>query len=100
VALEVERHGAGEILITSIERDGEMQGYDVELTRRVSEAVRIPVIAGGGAGSYAHMAQVMWGSRASAVAAASMYHFTQQTPLEAKRYLHERGFPVRLQIPS
>jgi cyclase len=58
--------------------------------------VKIPVIASGGAGSYQDMADVLRGSKASAVAAASIYHFTQQTPLEAKRYLKEQGFPIRL----
>ncbi len=96
VAKDVEKRGAGEILITSIDHDGMMDGYDIELTRRVSEAVTIPVIASGGAGSYADMAAVLRGSKATAVAAASIYHFTQQTPLEAKRYLQAEGFPIRL----
>jgi imidazole glycerol-phosphate synthase subunit HisF len=96
LAKDVEAMGAGEVLLTSIDRDGTMQGYDVELTRLVSDAVSIPVIASGGAGTYAHMAEVLRESRASAVAAASMYHFTEQTPLEAKQYLRAAGFPVRL----
>lgn len=96
LAKEAERLGAGEILLTSIDRDGTMTGYDVEMTRRVSEAVSIPVIASGGAGSYAHMAEVLREGRASAVAAASIFHFTEQTPVEAKRYLLAQGFPVRL----
>lgn len=96
LAREVEALGAGEILLTSIERDGTMTGYDVELTRRVSEAVSIPIIVSGGAGTYAHMAEVLHDGHASAVAAASMFHFTEQTPLEAKRYLREQGFRVRL----
>jgi cyclase len=87
--------GAGEILITSIERDGTMMGYDLELIRQLNEAVSIPVIASGGAGNYEHMAQALREGKASAVAAASMFHFTQQTPLEAKRYLREQGFNVR-----
>lgn len=95
-AREAELLGAGEILITSIERDGTMLGYDLELVRQVSEAVSIPVIASGGAGTYEHMAQVLREGKASAVAAASIFHFTQRTPLEAKRYLHESGFNVRL----
>jgi cyclase len=94
-AREAERLGAGEILITSIERDGTMSGYDLELIRQVSQAVSIPVISSGGAGNYGHMAQALREGRASAVAAASIFHFTQQTPLEAKRYLHENGFNVR-----
>jgi cyclase len=96
LAREVEALGAGEILLTSIDRDGTMTGYDLELTRTVSEAVSIPVIASGGAGNYEHMAQVLREGKASAVAAASIFHFTQQTPLEAKRYLYEQGFRVRL----
>jgi cyclase len=88
--------GAGEILLTSIERDGTMQGYDVDLIRRVSDAVDVPVIASGGAGNYEHMAAALGEGKASAVAAASMYQFTEQTPLQAKRYLAERGFPMRL----
>ncbi len=96
LAREVQQLGAGEILLTSIDRDGTMTGYDVELTRRVNEAVSIPVIASGGAGNYEHMVEVLREGKASAVAAASIFHFTQQTPLEAKRYLRERGFNVRL----
>jgi cyclase len=95
-AREAAERGAGEVLLTSIERDGTMTGYDVELTRRVSEAVSIPVIASGGAGRYEDMAQVLEQGKASAVAAASLFHFTEQTPLGAKRYLKDKGFPVRL----
>ena len=96
LAKDAEAMGAGEVLLTSIDRDGTLQGYDVELTRLVCDAVSIPVIASGGAGTYAHMAEVLRGGRVSAVAAASMYHFTEQTPLAAKQYLREAGFPVRL----
>lgn len=96
LARKVEALGAGEILLTSMERDGRMNGYDIDLIRRVSEAVRIPVIASGGAGSYADMAAALRDGKASAVAAASMFHFTQQTPLEAKRFLCDQGFHVRL----
>jgi cyclase len=73
-----------------------MKGYDIELTRMVSEAVSIPVIASGGAGNYAHMAAVLKAGKASSVACASIFHFTQQTPLEAKRYLATQGINVRL----
>jgi len=96
VAREVEVLGAGEILLTSIDRDGTMTGYDVKLIRDVSDAVSIPVIASGGAGNYEHMASAIIQGKASAVAAASIFHFTQQTPLEAKRFLRERGINVRL----
>jgi imidazole glycerol-phosphate synthase subunit HisF len=96
LAQQAEKFGAGEILLTSIDRDGTMTGYDVMLTRRVTDAVTIPVIASGGAGSYADMATVLREGNASAVAAASIFHYTQQTPLEAKRYLYAQGFSVRL----
>ncbi len=95
-AKEVESLGAGEILLTSIDRDGTMTGYDTELTKNISHAVSIPVIASGGAGSYQDMASVLLEGRASAVAAASIFHFTQQTPLEAKHFLNGLGLNVRL----
>jgi len=94
-AQQAESLGAGEILLTSIERDGTMDGYDVELVRQVAEQVRIPVIASGGAGNYEHLFEAIGGGKASAVAAASMFHFTEQTPLAAKRFLAEKGLPVR-----
>lgn len=94
-ALALETMGAGEILITSIERDGTMTGYDLDMVRTISKRVKIPVIASGGAGNYEQMYQVITEAGASAVAAASIFHFTQQTPLEAKRYLASKGIPVR-----
>ena len=94
-AREVKRLGAGEIQLTSIERDGLMQGYDLQTIREVTQAVAIPVIASGGAGSYEHMRQAVQEGGASAVSAASMFLFTEQTPAEAKRYLAEAGLPVR-----
>jgi imidazole glycerol-phosphate synthase subunit HisF len=96
LAREMEQLGAGEILLTSIDRDGTMEGYDVETIAMVSEAVSIPVIASGGAGTYEHMAVALREGGASAVAAASMFQFTQHTPMEAKLYLRQQGFPVRL----
>jgi cyclase len=72
-----------------------MQGYDIDLILRVEKTVSIPVIASGGAGSYAHMADALRAG-ASALAAASMFHFTEQTPREAKLYLREHGFPTRI----
>lgn len=93
-ARELESRGAGEILITSIENDGTMQGYDLELIRSVSESVTIPVIASGGAGNYEHMYQALK-SGATAVAAASIFHFTEQTPMESKAYLKSKGIAVR-----
>ena len=94
-ARNVEARGAGEILLTSIDRDGTMTGYDIKLTRQVSDAVSIPVIASGGAGNYEHMLEALTNGGASAVAAASIFHFTEKTPLEAKRFLHANGIPVR-----
>jgi cyclase len=95
-AKEVEELGAGEILLTSIDRDGTMDGYDVESTQKVAETVSIPVIASGGSGSYDHMFEALVKGKASAVAAASIYHFTQMTPLEAKYFLREKGIRVRI----
>ncbi len=94
-AREVVRLGAGEILITSIERDGTMQGYDLALIDQVSRAVNVPVIASGGAGNYEHMRQAIQEAGASAVAAASMFHFTEQTPAGAKQALAAAGIAVR-----
>jgi cyclase len=96
VAIEAERAGAGEILLTSIDRDGSMAGYDIELVESVAASVGIPVIASGGAGRYEDFRTAITEGGASAVAAAAMYHFTEQTPLEAKRYLAKFGIPVRL----
>lgn len=95
-AKEAEALGAGEILLTSMDRDGTMMGYDVALIRAVTDAVSIPVIASGGAGSYQHMATAIIDGKASAVAAASIFHFTEQTPLEAKFFLRKQGINVRL----
>jgi len=95
-AKRCEQLGAGEILLTSIDRDGAMQGYDVAITRAVVDAVSVPVIASGGAGSYEDMASVVLDGGASAVAAASIFHFTEMTPRQAKMHLKERGIPVRL----
>lgn len=95
-AAHAETLGAGEILLTGIDRDGMFTGYDLECTRRVSDAVSIPVIASGGAGSYEDMRVAIVDGGASAVAAASIFHFTHLTPLEAKRYLAGKGLPVRL----
>ena len=94
-AQEVEARGAGEILLTSIDRDGTFAGYDVAMTSCVAEKVRIPVIASGGAGNYQHMIDVIQKGGASAVAAASMFHFTESTPKEAKKALGLNGIPVR-----
>ena len=94
-AREIEDRGAGEILITSIERDGTFQGYDLALIETVVHAVKIPVIASGGAGNYQHMVDAVKQAGASAVAAASMFHFTEQTPAGAKIAMQAAGIPIR-----
>ena len=92
---EVYNRGAGEILLTSMDADGTKNGYDLELTRVVSEAVGIPVIASGGAGNLEHMVEVLDEGKADAVLAASIFHFGQHTVPEAKDYFRECGIPVR-----
>jgi len=94
-AREMADRGAGEILLTSIDWDGTMQGYDLNLVERIAKAVDIPVIASGGAGNYQHMIDVVTNSGASAVAAASIFHFTEQTPAGAKNAMQAAGIPVR-----
>jgi len=94
-AKELENRGAGEILITSIERDGTMSGYDLALIQQVVRSVNLPVIASGGAGNYEHMRLAIQEGGASAVAAASIFHFTEQTPAAAKKALAAAGIPVR-----
>lgn len=94
-AREVVARGAGEILLTSIDRDGTMQGYDLALIEQVVSAVNVPVIASGGAGNYEHMREAVQVAGASAVAAASMFHFTEQTPAQAKNALAAAGIAVR-----
>ncbi len=94
-AKEVEALGAGEILLTSMDRDGVKTGYDLELTRAVSEAVGIPVIASGGAGEKAHFYEAFTTGRADAALAASLFHFGELSVPELKRYLQGRGVPVR-----
>jgi cyclase len=93
--VEAARRGAGEILLTSMDADGTCGGYDLELTRAVSEAVGIPVIASGGAGELQHLADVLNEGRADAVLAASIFHFGKHTVAEAKEHLASRGLPVR-----
>jgi cyclase len=95
-AQTVERLGAGEILLTSMDADGTKFGYDVELTRAVSEAVHVPVIASGGAGRLEHMAEVLTAGKADAVLAASIFHFGEYTVADAKRFLRDEGICVRL----
>ncbi len=94
-AREVYNRGAGEILLTSMDADGTKDGYDIELTAAVSEAVGIPVIASGGAGNLQHMVDVLEQGKADAVLAASIFHFGQHSVREAKEYFAKKGIPVR-----
>jgi cyclase len=94
-AIEAEARGAGEVLLTSIDRDGTRAGFDCELTAAVSSAVSIPVIASGGAGTFEHFADVFTAGRADAALAASVFHFSEHAVAELKSYLLGRGIPVR-----
>jgi cyclase len=95
-AREAADHGAGEILLTSIDRDGTRTGFDCELTAAVSTAVPIPVIASGGAGTPEHFAEVFSAGRADAALAASVFHFSEHAVRDLKTFLAERGVPMRL----
>lgn len=95
-AKEVEKLGAGEILLTSMDRDGTKDGYDIELTRKVSSAVNIPVIASGGAGNLEHLYMVLSEGNADAVLAASIFHYGEYSVSEAKAFLKSRGINVRV----
>ncbi|MDX8414724.1 imidazole glycerol phosphate synthase subunit HisF [Intestinicryptomonas porci] len=95
-AREVERRGAGEILLTSMDADGTKDGYDIELTRAVSEAVRIPVIASGGAGKLEHLVDAVKYGKASAVLAASIFHFGTYSINQAKEAMLAAGLPARI----
>ena len=88
--------GAGEILLTSMDRDGTRDGFDIELTRAISEAVNVPVIASGGVGTLDHLAQGVLEGKADAVLAASIFHFAEHTIGEAKQHMADRGIEVRL----
>jgi len=88
--------GAGEIVLNSIGADGTKAGFDIEITRRISEAVSVPVVASGGAGTLEHMAAVLLEGKADAVLAASIFHFGEYTVGEVKRYLAQKNIPVRL----
>lgn len=92
----VASYGAGEILLTSMDRDGTRQGYDLELTRAVAERVAVPVIASGGVGSLEHVYEGLTIGKASAALAASIFHYREFTIRQCKAFLHERGVPVRL----
>jgi cyclase len=94
-AKEAERRGAGEILLTSMDRDGTKQGYDLELTRAIAQAVRIPVIASGGAGVLEHFRDALTAGGADAALAASLFHFGELSIGEVKRYLASQQVIVR-----
>jgi imidazole glycerol-phosphate synthase subunit HisF len=94
-ARRMEAFGAGEILLTSMDRDGTQDGYDLELTAAVSKAVSVPVIASGGAGSLEHLYEGLARGQADAVLAASIFHYRRHTIPEAKAYLSQRGIPIR-----
>ena len=96
-AQRVEQLGAGEILLTSMDRDGTRQGFDLALTRQIADAVSIPVIASGGVGNLQHLADGVTQGRANAVLAASIFHFGEYTVGQAKRFMAEQGIAVRLE---
>ncbi len=95
-AKKMEEFGAGEILLTSMDRDGTKEGYDIELTRAISEAVSIPVIASGGAGTLEHLYEAFAFAKADAALAASIFHFREYSVREAKEFLRQKGIPIRL----
>lgn len=95
-AREVERLGAGEIVLTCMDADGTKDGYDIEITRAVADAVKIPVVASGGAGSPQHLYEAVTVGKASAALAASIFHYGEYTIAETKRYMAERGVPIRI----
>jgi len=94
-AIKAERSGAGEILRTSVDRDGTKDGYDIDLTSRISTAASIPVIASGGCGNLEHLYQALTQGKADAVLAASIFHFREYTIAQAKDYLESKGVVVR-----
>jgi cyclase len=97
-AQEVVRLGAGEILLTSMDRDGTQNGFDLELTRAIADAVRVPVVASGGVGTLDHLVEGVRSGHASAVLAASIFHYGTFTIGQAKRYMADAGIPVRLDL--
>lgn len=98
-AVRLTENGAGEVLLTSMDSDGTKDGYDIALTRAVSDAVAVPVIASGGAGTVEHLRDALDEGRASAVLAASIFHYREIEIRTCKEYLREHGIPVRLEVP-
>jgi cyclase len=95
-AEKMEELGAGEILLTSMDRDGTKDGYDIELTKTISERVSIPVIASGGVGTLEHLYEGLVSGKADAALAASIFHYREYSIKEAKEYLKSKGVPIRL----
>ena len=95
-AKQMEEYGAGELLVTSMDRDGTQKGYDIDLMQKISEMVNIPVIASGGVGSLDHLAEGITKGKANAVLAASIFHYGKYSIKEAKQYLDSKGIPVRI----
>ena len=95
-AKQMEKYGAGELLVTSMDRDGTQRGYDIDLMKKISEMVNIPVIASGGVGNLDHLAEGITNGKANAVLAASIFHYGKYSVKEAKQYLDSKGIPVRI----
>ena len=95
-AKKMEENGAGELLVTSMDRDGTQKGYDIDLMKKISEKVNIPVIASGGVGNLDHLAEGITQGKANAVLAASIFHYGKYSINEAKQYLDSKGIPVRI----
>ena len=95
-AKQMEEYGAGELLVTSMDRDGTQKGYDIDLMKKISEMVNIPVIASGGVGSLDHLVEGIIQGKANAVLAASVFHYGKYSIKEAKQYLDSKGIPVRI----
>jgi len=95
-AKQMEEYGAGELLVTSMDRDGTQKGYDIDLMKKISEMVNIPVIASGGVGSLDHLAEGITKGKANAVLAASIFHYGKYSIKQAKEYLDSKGIPVRI----
>ena len=95
-AKQMEEYGAGELLVTSMDRDGTQKGYDIDLMQKISETVNIPVIASGGVGNLDHLAEGITKGKANAVLAASIFHYGKFSVKEAKEYLNSKGIPVRI----
>ena len=95
-AKQMEEYGAGELLVTSMDRDGTQKGYDIDLMQKISETVNIPVIASGGVGNLDHLAEGITKGKANAVLAASIFHYGKYSIKQAKQYLDSKGIPVRI----